>query len=307
MATPDGYDNFTVQSLAFPYHQYISNNLEPCAIASTEKNLPIHMLNCGHLVAINNSIGPDDNRCGLNCLHVANWMKQQSIKAAANSVNVHTGNAQEYNVLPEPSKFLSQHSIYCEICYGIPASSFFVGDRETSYKRALALTRTVIEHYTGYNQAGILDRLCPSFSNPKPSEHDWKLVHKLRCGHEVLAQPARPCASNCLDSPACKCTIFPGNFRQGDVIFCHECTHRAELVYQRYANASKSVAMLGSKHGLNGVLVPVAAPDTLQGLDVPSAMAYRPNFSQVDDHEHAIAELESPMHPRLDQDSSFTG
>ena len=79
------------------------------------------------------------------------------------------------------------------------------------------------------------------------------------------------------------------------------------MVYQRYANASKSDAMLGSKHGMNGVLVPVAAPGTPQDLEVPPVMTFRSDSSNVDGHEHAIAVLESPTHPELDYDSSFKG
>ena len=267
-AAPDGYDDFQAQSLKFPYHQYKANNIEPCAIAD-QSSSPIHMLICGHLVAIDNPSGPADNRCGLNCLHVADWVKQQNIKAAEKSMDFHAGNDLGHPVLPKESEFLEQRSIYCEVCYGIPASSYFVGNRETPYKRALALTRSVIEYYTSYSQKEILDRLCLPFSNPNALPHDWKLAHLLRCGHKVWAQPARPCASNCSDNPQCKGTIFPGNFKQGDAIFCHECTHRAEMVYQRYANASKSSAMLGSKHGMNGVLVPIIATNSAQDPPFP--------------------------------------
>ncbi|KAF1976287.1 hypothetical protein BU23DRAFT_551750 [Bimuria novae-zelandiae CBS 107.79] len=317
-ALPDSYEENQARApLNYPYHAYRANGLEPCCISSDEQSLPVHMLTCGHLVAIETPSGAKapDNRCGLNCLHVADWMKQQTINAPEESIDLRTGNTlgqaltssapvqmTKHPILPKITLFQSNDDIYCEICYGIPASSFFAADRKTKFKYALAMTRTVIEYFTGYSQQEIVDRLCRPFFNPKHLPYDWKLTHLLRCGHEVWAQPARPCASNCSDNPECKCRIFPGNEKQGDVIFCHECTYRAEMVYARYANAGKGVAVLGPKSCWQGVLVPGTTWNTPTSQS-PSPYGVAP--SGFGDSRQPTVPNGLPLDPTLENDYKF--
>jgi hypothetical protein len=275
---PSGsYADLQVHPIGYPYHAYEVNDIKPCTIHQDGYISPVHMLTCGHLVAIDSTPdGPADSRCGLNCLHVAHWRKQQTINAPVEEIDLRTGTSLRQAltssaplqitrnpILPAITQHQSHDNIFCEICHGLPASSYFIIPRDL--KRALAFTRPVIEHFTGLTNEQIIYRLCKPFYNPNQLGYDWKLTHILRCGHEVWAQPARPCAANCSDSPECKSRIFPGNNKQGDVIFCHECVYRAEMVYERYAYAGKASARgLESHMGQRGVLVPGEAWDVPQ-------------------------------------------
>ncbi|KAF9728375.1 hypothetical protein PMIN04_007051 [Paraphaeosphaeria minitans] len=255
--------------LNHPYHAYEPTTIEPCAVRQDGYIMPVHMLNCGHLVGVDNPlIGTSDNRCGLNCLHVAHWIKQHTINAAVEKTDLRTGTSHgqaptsspplqitNHPVLPAITQHQSQDNIYCEICYGLPASSYFVVPRDV--RRALAFTRPVIEHFTGLTNEQIVNKLCKPFYNPNQLGYDWKLTHILRCGHQVWAEPARPCAANCSDNPECESRIFPGNNKQGDIIFCHECVYRAEMVYARYAQIGRSLTRGSeSQAGPQSVLVP---------------------------------------------------
>ncbi|KAF2442673.1 hypothetical protein P171DRAFT_47418 [Karstenula rhodostoma CBS 690.94] len=273
----DNYAELQVHPTGYPYHAYEATKIEPCAIHPDGHIMHIHMLTCGHLVAIDSTPnGTVDNRCGLNCLHVAHWIKQQTVNAQAENIDLRTGTSlgqaltsstplqiTKDPILPAITQYQSHDNIFCEICNGLPASSYFVVPRDV--RRALAFTRPVIEHFTGLANDEIVRRLCKPFYNPNQLGYDWKLTHILRCGHEVWAQPARPCAANCSDTPACKSRIFPGNNRQGDAIFCHECVYRAEMVYERYAQVGRGLAQGSeSQMGLRGVLVPGRAWDIPQ-------------------------------------------
>ncbi|KAL1598788.1 hypothetical protein SLS60_007930 [Paraconiothyrium brasiliense] len=284
----NNYVELEVHPIGYPYHTYEANGIEPCSIPQGGYSLPVHMLTCGHIVAIDSLSGAADNRCGLNCLHVAIWIKQQTMNVPLGHNYLRTGTSLGHAlastappqstkdpILPAINQHQSHDNIFCEICYGMPASSYFVVPREV--KRALAFTRPVIEHYTGFTNEQIVKLLCKPFYNrnhPHPG-YNWQLPHILRCGHEVWAQPARPCAANCIDIPECKNRISLGNKKQGDVIFCHECVYRAEMVYERYAQIGKAMTQGTSSHmGPQGVLVPKKAwdiPQTQVGSTVATA------------------------------------
>ncbi|KAK7182583.1 uncharacterized protein CC84DRAFT_867570 [Paraphaeosphaeria sporulosa] len=281
--TRDNYTEVQKHPTGYPYHAYEAAKAEPCAVHADGYILPIHMLTCGHLVAIDSPLtGSSDNRCGLNCLHVAHWIKQQTDNATAQNADLRADQSCEQvltssttlksttdPVLPAITQHQSRDNIYCEICHGLPAGSYFVVPRDV--RRALAFTRPVIEHFCGLASEEIVNQLCRPFYNPDKLGYDWKLTHILRCGHQVWAQPARPCAANCSDTPECKSRIFPGNNQQGDVIFCYECVYRAEIVYARYAQAGRDLTRRSeSQTGLQGVLVPGNAQHVPQPQVVPT-------------------------------------
>lgn len=287
----------------YPYHAYESTKVEPCAVLPDGHITPVHMLACGHLVALDSALSGTsttfDIRCGLNCLHVAHWIKQQTVNAAVENIDPRAraslGQAltspaplqfTKDCVLPKITQHQSHDTIFCEICHGLPASSYFIVPRDV--RRALAFTRPVIEHFTGLANEQIVHRLCKPFHNPNQVDYDWKLTHILRCGHKVWAQPARPCAANCSDTPECKSRIFPGNNKQGDVIFCHECVYRAEMVYERYAQAERGLARRSeSQMGLRGVLIPGEAQYIPQPQVGPTYAVADPASGSYQEHPAA--------------------
>ncbi|KAJ4288587.1 hypothetical protein N0V90_011824 [Kalmusia sp. IMI 367209] len=253
LTTPEPLISDSQCLVGYPFHQYHPTVIEPCAITDDQSGQPFHLLTCGHIVAIDNDSA--DHRCGLNCLHVANWVRHQTIhsveehidlnkagKPLAQAVTMSTPlQVTKTPLLPNLSRFQSHDKIYCETCQGIPVSSYFIMTPKVTYKRALALTRPVIEHFARYTHDQIHAQMCKPFYNPDGLPFDHKLTHTLHCGHEVWAQPARPCGANCIDMPACRGRIFPGNEKQGDAILCHECVWRAEKVYERYAQVGRAV------------------------------------------------------------------
>ncbi|KAJ4360356.1 uncharacterized protein N0V89_000918 [Didymosphaeria variabile] len=310
----NNYEELKVPPNGYPYHAFEANGIEPCSVFQGGYSLPVHMLTCGHIVAVDSLGGAVDNRCGLNCLHVASWVKHQTMNAPLEHIDLRTGTSlgqaltstaalriTKDPILPAIDQHQSHDNIFCEICHGIPASSYFVIPREV--KRALAFTRPVIEHYTGFTNEQIVKRLCKPFYNPNQLGYDWKLPHILRCGHEVWAQPARACAANCSDTPECKNRTFLGNKKQGDVIFCHECVYRAEMVYERYAQVGKAMTYGASSHmGLQGVLVPE------KGWDIPQAQVgstYGVATAGFGDYPEYIAADRLPPDSMSEGDSSF--
>lgn len=193
--------------------------------------------------------------------------------------------------------------MYCETCYGIPASSYFVMHPESTLKHSLALTRAVIEHFTGDRQNEITGRLCLPHNNPSSIPYDLKLAHKLHCGHEVMSHPPRPCASNCSDNPECKGRRLLENNKQGDIIFCYECTYRAEKLYERFASVGKGVTVSGPKAGLFDVLH-LPQWKLLHSQAGPS----HDDASHGDDDHHArVVGNELPAEPKLEPNNSSTG
>lgn len=104
-----------------PFPHYQPNKMTPCAITPDASMLPIHMLKCGHIVAIDNLNGPTDNRCALNCLHVAEWVKNETVNAPEEAIDLRPGNtlAQALTssvpvqmtknpIMPEETKFQAQ-------------------------------------------------------------------------------------------------------------------------------------------------------------------------------------------------------
>ncbi|KAF2683713.1 hypothetical protein K458DRAFT_487813 [Lentithecium fluviatile CBS 122367] len=234
----------------YPYHEYLPTRVEPCAILNVnDKPGPFHLLACGHLVAID----CEDTRCGLNCLHAATWMTQKISQQDEDSIDLLPGKTlfqavtfsatrPHHPIKPPQSSTQGHDKLFCEICYGLPISSYNIVNPGHGYRRALCLTRPVISHFTGFTDEITEYFLAELFYNPQSKGFDHKFTHYLRCGHEVWSAPFRPCASNCNDMPPCRGRIFPRNVKQGDAILCKECTYRAELVYSRYVTAGRGVA-----------------------------------------------------------------
>lgn len=257
------------------YRAYEFNSIEPCSIHPHGYCLPVHMLTCGHIVAIDSPDEHVDYRCGLNCLHVASWIKQQTVNAPAEAIDLYTGKPLGRTltsttplqmtidpILPELDHCQSHDKIFCEICHGLPASSYFVIPRQSNVKRALALTRTVIQHFTGFNNDQIDASLCQPYHTFEQLDNNCTPTHVLRCGHEVRVPYARPCAANCSDTHECNSRKAIGSGKNADIIYCHECVYRAEKVYERYAQVGKGISGgEGSRMELRGVLMPKKAWD----------------------------------------------
>jgi hypothetical protein len=246
-----------------PFGEFISTDVEPCALDEAGKSLPFHLLACGHVVAVD----CHDTRCGLNCLHVATWMTQKLSQQDSDSIDLAPGKSlfeavtfsaarPHHPVHPPQSPTQGHDKLFCEMCYGIPIASYNLAKPEHGYRRALSLTRPVIEHFTSY-VGEVLDYfLAKLYFNPHQLSFDVRYTHFLRCGHEVWCTPVRPCAANCSDMPPCRGRVYPRNVKQGDAILCKECTFRVELVYARYAQvgrggAQEEVAQNGLSEGAN--------------------------------------------------------
>jgi hypothetical protein len=237
--------------VGFLFPAYLPTLVEPCAVDANTKSVPFHLLSCGHVVAVDT----DDTRCGINCLHVATWITQKQSALPEDSVYLKPGktlrqavsNSAPYQPVTPPQTSTQTHDrIYCEICQGMPFASYNIGAANHEYRRALGLTRPVIEHFTIYgNEAGraILEyQIAPLFHNPESEAYDPMNTHYLACGHQVWCATLRPCAANCKDMPPCRGRTFPYNVKQGDAIVCKECTYRAELVYSRYVTTGLGAA-----------------------------------------------------------------
>ncbi|KAF2247029.1 hypothetical protein BU26DRAFT_339903 [Trematosphaeria pertusa] len=229
--------------IGYPFHQYVPGIIEPCAVDVEERPQAFHLLTCGHIVAVD----AEDKRCGLNCLHVETWRTEMQKSQKEEEIDLGTGltlqqaisSTRPPNVfVPHVSHRQANDLIYCEMCHGIPVWSFNMLRPAARYRRAVALTRNVIQYYTSYSPAQVESLLSPLFYNPNHIPFDWKNTHILRCGHEVWSEPTRPCSSSCSDAPSCRGRIFPRNEKQPDAILCKECTLRAETVYVRYATAT---------------------------------------------------------------------
>ena len=239
------------QKLAgFPFHEFLATRIEPCAIdQNTYVSMRFHLLDCGHTVAVDYV----DTRCGLNCLHVSTWMIQRLSQSQEGSIDLNPGKSlfqslttsatQPHDPLKPPQTHHQGHDkIFCEMCHGIPFGSYELANPEHVFRRALSLTRPVIEHFTQYEGEMMNYALSPLLFNPQHKVFSPELTHYLTCGHEVWCRPTRPCAANCKDMPACRGRNAPNNVKQGDAIICKECTYRAELVYSRYVVAGRGGA-----------------------------------------------------------------
>jgi hypothetical protein len=155
-----------------------------------------------------------------------------------------TSASRPHNAIKPPLSVTQGHDkLFCEMCYGMPFTSYNLAKGSNhEHRRALSLTRPVMEHFTDY-EANLFDYfLAKMFYNPQHKAFDHKYTHYLTCGHEVWCAPVRPCAANCKDMPPCRGRVFPHNVKQGDAILCKECTYRAELVYSRYIMAGRGGA-----------------------------------------------------------------
>jgi hypothetical protein len=243
----------------YSFHQYVATRVEPCAVDTTCKSVPFHLLVCGHIVAID----CDDTRCGLNCLHVSTWMTQKLSQPQQKSIDLTPGKslfqaltrsaARPHNPTKPPESTIQGHDkLFCEMCTGIPFASYNLANPEHEFRRALGLTRPVIEHFTNYDIEVLNFFLSEIFYNPQHKDFEHKYTHYLSCGHEVWCAPVRPCAANCMDMPPCRGRIFPHNVKQGDAVLCKECTYRAELVYSRYITTGRGGAQ--EEAARNGLL-----------------------------------------------------
>lgn len=80
--TPGLFDAGAVQ----PAYQYTPTGIQPCTFATNIQTRPYHLLSCGHVVAID--IDADDSRCGVNCLHTIDWLKQMNADRLDNKIEI---------------------------------------------------------------------------------------------------------------------------------------------------------------------------------------------------------------------------
>ncbi|KAF2799599.1 hypothetical protein K505DRAFT_332403 [Melanomma pulvis-pyrius CBS 109.77] len=251
--------------LNYPFHDYIPTGIMPCAVDSTGWRSSFHLLVCGHIVSIT---GPD-RRCGRYCLHVAERMNQMGehpaeedrrgaeeetqaaqlprAPPATQTPSAPPDHATPRHPRPEPQHPQAQtppllvpglDTLHCVLCtsrrqnplhilphtiFPLAPSTPATAPPPLPQRSVIPLTRFLVSQRVA---------LSPLFVNPAGAPFDWKLVHRLRCGHEVWCEPARPCGANCCVDEQWRCLgrIFPGNEVQGDAVVCGECVWRAEEV-----------------------------------------------------------------------------
>ncbi|PVI04808.1 hypothetical protein DM02DRAFT_725505 [Periconia macrospinosa] len=201
--------------------------IDLCSIDKDGKMSRFHLLSCGHIVAIFGA----NWACGLNCMRAT-----------------------------QPP---FQDSIGCEICLGLPMSSFYMSTRDYSLRHALAMTGHVITSWAGHDYTEFdMATLHHPLADPKST-------HRLSCNHLVDCGAPRDCGANCNREPPCPGFAGSEENHQSDAIICRECVSRADLVYSRYLSVPGGlVRERVAQHGILGS-ANSSTHTTQNGADTP--------------------------------------
>jgi hypothetical protein len=151
----------------YPYHNHVPTDITPCDATKVRGGTASHLLCCGHIVVVQDS----DTRCGQNCAQVF------GLSASVVNSALTTG--------------LCNDILYCVTCNGITLQEFKAMHSDSNtvqmIRNCVPLTYGVLQTLPSVDgqEARLSAILCKPFRNTSGTPFDWKLVHRLRCGHEV--------------------------------------------------------------------------------------------------------------------------
>ncbi|KAJ4373235.1 hypothetical protein N0V83_003529 [Neocucurbitaria cava] len=250
------YDEYPI----YPFHHYDSIPVEPCsplANSLANKSGFFHLLRCGHIVVV----AEQDGRCGRNCQRASASAYAGGMMGAINPV---ASDPYRYldpdllgttltplsadppmDVTPTVSETQLDDTLYCEVCQDIPYDRYVImhppedplnifTKKPEHFRRCFSLSSELLKSTANIDDERVDRLLCRPFIVRTHRLFNPNNTHVLRCGHEVWCPEIRSCASNCRDEPQCSARVTLGLGKRGDMILCHECVSRAELVYVRY-------------------------------------------------------------------------